>query len=117
VLAGLGVAIWASAITHEATRCTRSLSRVIYSLSACAIISMATLHARAPSFVRFVSEATLTIYLYHHIAHKLMMPHLAHWPAVLRILVQAAVALGASAALAWLGQRLLGKRSHLLLGS
>jgi len=117
VLAAVGVAIWANAVADEATLCRRSLSRVVYSLSACAIISMATLHARAPSIVRFLSGATLTIYLYHHIAHKLMMPYAAHWPALLRILVLAAGAVGAAAALAWLGQRLLGKRSHLLLGS
>jgi peptidoglycan/LPS O-acetylase OafA/YrhL len=67
--------------------------------------------------IRFLSEATLTLYLYHRIFQLLVDPLVAAWNPGARIAVNVMVGLLGASALALLGRRLLGpRRSRLLLG-
>jgi peptidoglycan/LPS O-acetylase OafA/YrhL len=71
--------------------------------------------ASAP--VRFLSEATLGIYLYHRIPQVLAKPALETAPPLAQALMLALLGLGGAVALCWLARRLLGARARLLVGA
>jgi peptidoglycan/LPS O-acetylase OafA/YrhL len=67
--------------------------------------------------VRFLGDASLSIYLYHRIFQLLARPLTDGWTDPLRILGQVAVGLGGASLLVFAGRRLLGaQRSRRLLG-
>ena len=72
----------------------------------------------SPAWLRFVASATYTIYLYHYLfiypVRQVAMAH--YWHPAARILCVAAVAMAGGCAVAWLGRKLLGWRSRLILG-
>jgi peptidoglycan/LPS O-acetylase OafA/YrhL len=93
------------------------LARTTYTLTVIAFITALTSNRPAPAAVRFLSDATLTIYLYHWFAYLALMPLLGPMPLGLRMLLLTSVGLGFGTLVAMAGRRLLGSRSRLLLGS
>lgn len=96
---------------------TWNLERVIYSLSVVVFIWLWVAGRPPPSWVRFLSRASFTIYLYHVFLIKPLREPLLLWPVLPRILVLTALGLLGSCALVWLGRRILGVRSRILLGA
>jgi peptidoglycan/LPS O-acetylase OafA/YrhL len=92
--------------------------RVPYTLAVIALLLVLTGRASIPSPVRFLSEASLGIYLYHFYFQSLLAPHVVAWPPALRIPVSLAIDVGCAAALCWLARRLLGaSRARTLVGA
>ena len=69
-----------------------------------------------PRFIRFVSRATYTIYLYHFFFIYPMRSQTLHWSPPLRILAVAGVALAGGCGVAYLSQRLMGRWSRWIAG-
>jgi peptidoglycan/LPS O-acetylase OafA/YrhL len=67
--------------------------------------------------VRFLSDATFTIYLYHWLACIAVKPYLPPLPLGLRMLLLASVALGFGTLVVLVGRRLFGRWSRLLIGA
>lgn len=93
------------------------LARTAYTLAVIAFITALTPDRPAPAAVRFLSDATLTIYLYHWFAYVAVKPFLPPLALGLRMLVLSSVGLGFATLVVIAGRRLLGNRSHLLLGA
>ncbi|MBW2272360.1 MAG: acyltransferase [Deltaproteobacteria bacterium] len=101
-------------------------NRMIYSASVLLLISAASGRLNAllsaagatPAPLRFVATATYTIYLYHYLfiypVRQVAMDQ--HWHPAARILCVALAAMAGGCAVAWLGRKLLGRRSKLILG-
>jgi len=91
--------------------------RVIYTFGVIGTMSIATRDRPAGPVVRFLGDASLSIYLYHRIFQLLARPLTDGWYDPLRILGQVAVGLGGASLLVLAGRRLLGaQRSRRLLG-
>ncbi|MEO7438619.1 MAG: acyltransferase, partial [Candidatus Binatia bacterium] len=89
-----------------------------YTLLVMGLIASAVTREPAPTWIRFLSEATFTIYLYHLFAYKAvgsLMP--SDTPLILRVAVLMSAGLAFSTLIALLGRRALGARSRLLLGT
>lgn len=95
---------------------TFGYDRILYTLAVAVLVALATAGRRVPPAVLFLSQASYTIYLYHHVFQLALLPAVSGWSPVARTLALVAAGLAGSAALAWLGQRLLGPRSRLVLG-
>jgi peptidoglycan/LPS O-acetylase OafA/YrhL len=91
--------------------------RMLYSGSVIGAIVLLTCGRLAPPLVRFLSTASLGLYLYHHMVQLLVRDALLAWPAPARITATAAAGLGAAALLCRLGTRILGARARLVLGA
>lgn len=90
----------------------------IYTFCAVGGIAALTATRPPPAFVRLLSEATFTLYLYHRLLQQALLPQTAGWPPALRIAVLFSVGLAGGALVWWLGRRLLGERwSRRLLGT
>ena len=94
-----------------------SAARVVYTL--CVIGLLARLPAGVASLrpVRFLSEATLGIYLYHAFFQMAAKPRIEAWPPLALALALAALGLLGASAVCLAGRRLLGLRARLLLGA
>jgi peptidoglycan/LPS O-acetylase OafA/YrhL len=91
---------------------------VVYTWSAAGFILLATWGVRAPGFVRWLSDATYTIYLYHGTPILRTQKYVIDWAPPARILFRAALALGFGCGLTAAARRLLGPtRSRRYLGS
>jgi peptidoglycan/LPS O-acetylase OafA/YrhL len=94
-----------------------SAARAVYTLCVIGIL------ARTPAAVarlrplRFLSEATLGIYLYHRFFQMAAKPSLEAWPPLALALALAVVGLVGASCLCLAGRRLLGPRARLLLGA
>jgi peptidoglycan/LPS O-acetylase OafA/YrhL len=94
------------------------LTRAGYLLGVIALIATLVPRGVAPGPVRFLSEATLTIYLYHQMIYPTLLPQLrAALPPGLAVVVMAACGLALGVAIAWAGRRLLGARGRVLIGT
>jgi peptidoglycan/LPS O-acetylase OafA/YrhL len=91
--------------------------RSLYTLAVVACVVLATRGWTAPGWVRFLSETSLGLYLYHQMFQVGLQPLVAGWTAPLRIAAVALGGLSAAAALCLAGRRLLGGRARLLLGA
>jgi peptidoglycan/LPS O-acetylase OafA/YrhL len=101
-------------------------NRMIYTASVLLLVIAASGRLNAvlsrsgatPAWVVFVANATYTIYLYHYLfiypVRQIAMTQ--SWHPVARILCVAAAAMAGGCAIAWLGRKLLGRRSRLILG-
>ena len=69
-----------------------------------------------PHWVRFASQATYTIYLYHFFFIYPMRGATLDWAAPVRILAVAGVALAGGCGVAYLSQRLMGRWSKWIVG-
>jgi len=91
--------------------------RVAYTLAVVVVLSLASRGREVGRVLRFLSENTLSIYLYHHMFQLALSPWLECAPGGLRIPALLAAGLAGSSALCLLGRRLLGRRARLLLGA
>jgi len=104
--AGQALAMWAP------------LARAGYLLGVIALIAVIVPRGVAPGPVRVLSEATLTIYLYHYLIYPALLPRLrAALPSGIAVTVMAACGLALGVAVAWAGRRILGGRSRVLIGT
>lgn len=94
------------------------VTRILYTFAAIGSITLLTWRRVPGPVVRFLSEATLSLYLYHHIFQRLTEPATWEWHPVARIAAQVAAGLAGACAVALAGRRLLGpQRARLLLGT
>jgi surface polysaccharide O-acyltransferase-like enzyme len=94
------------------------LIHTAYLLGLVGVIASLAPAGPAPAPVRFLSEATLTIYLYHLMVYPLVMPQarlLLDPP--LRFVLMSALGLAFGTLVVVAGRRGLGRRSRLLLGA
>jgi surface polysaccharide O-acyltransferase-like enzyme len=92
------------------------LYRIPYTLCATGLITTFTRTRYVPAVIQFLSEASLTIYLYHFLFQVALLPHTLTWSPVPRVLAILLVGLLGSSAIAIAGRRILGGRSRILLG-
>jgi peptidoglycan/LPS O-acetylase OafA/YrhL len=97
----------------------RPILHTPYMLGVVALIASLTPARPAPAAIRFVSDATLTIYLYHYMLHPLLISWgLATMSPGLRIVVVSTASLAASVLFVLAARRLLGpQRSRVLIGA
>jgi peptidoglycan/LPS O-acetylase OafA/YrhL len=94
------------------------LARVVYTLGAAGLILALAGEREPPRAVRFLSEASLAIYLFHLAFVLPLQPVVRGWEPPVRILFQAAFSLGACALLALAARALLGRaRARRWLGA
>jgi peptidoglycan/LPS O-acetylase OafA/YrhL len=94
-----------------------TFQRVVYTFGVIGTLTIATRGRPAGPVVRFLGDASLSIYLYHRIFQLLARPVTDGWHDPVRIAGQVAVGLGGASLLVLAGRRLLGaQRSRRLLG-
>jgi len=94
-----------------------TFQRVVYTFGVIGTISIAAHGRPAGPVVRFLGDASLSLYLYHRIFQLLARPLTDGWSDPLRILGQVVFGLGGASLLVLVGRRLLGApRSRRLLG-
>lgn len=94
-----------------------TFQRVVYTFGVIGTLTIATRGRPAGPVVRFLGDASLSIYLYHRIFQLLARPVTDGWHDPVRIAGQVAVGLGGASLLVLGGRRLLGaQRSRRLLG-
>ena len=114
----LAIAAYAWLVAGENLAMWAPLARAGYLLGVVGLIATMVPRGVAPGPVRFLSEATLTIYLYHHMLYPALLPQLrAALPPGLAAVAAAACGVALGAAVAWTGRRLLGTRSRVLIGT
>lgn len=92
------------------------LSRITLTAAVIAAIAACTAHRRPPPLVRFLSEASLTIYLYHWFAYAVLAERIAPPSLALHLLMVVPVGLAFGSLVAVVGRQALGARSRLLIG-
>jgi fucose 4-O-acetylase-like acetyltransferase len=105
------------ALGHLAPWLSAGVLRSIHTLAVVGTVVVWTRHRRVPAWVRFLSETSLGLYLYHQMFQVGLQPLVAAWPAPLRIGAVAIGGLSGAAVLCLLGRRLLGARARLVLGA
>jgi fucose 4-O-acetylase-like acetyltransferase len=95
---------------------TRRLARFAYTCAVIAVIAIAWAGRAVPRPVRALSDATLTIYLYHILVYEGLhyLGGAAPW---LRVPVLACLGLAGGLAVAYAGRALLGRGSRVLIGA
>jgi membrane-bound acyltransferase YfiQ involved in biofilm formation len=117
LLCAAGVGIWVLAQVGYSVSAGIRFSRPVYTLSVIGILVFLTRRRQAPSAVRFLSDATLAIYLWHHVFQIAARDYLLAWHSAARILAMVAVGLGGSVTICLLSRGLLGPRwSRRLIG-
>jgi peptidoglycan/LPS O-acetylase OafA/YrhL len=96
---------------------TAGVLRSLYTFAVVGGVVVWTRGWRAPKWVRFLSETSLGLYLYHQMFQVALQPLVSAWPAPLRVATVALGGLLAAAALCLAGRRLLGGRARLVLGA
>lgn len=90
--------------------------RTGYAFAVAGLIVLAVGASHTPRVVRFLSDGTFAIYLYHRIILWAILPFLIDLPSAARVPVLAIVSIALSCAGLWIAQRLLGSRSRLIFG-
>lgn len=117
VAALAGVLVYAVAMISPQPPSSR-LYRTVYTFAVLGLILAWVGERPVPAFVRFLSESTYAIFLYHRVFQLLVDPYTAEWHDVARFFFLFAVGGAAGAMLSFAGGRLLGPtRSRLLLGT
>lgn len=118
VAALVAIAAFAWLATGEKLTMWAPVVRGGYLLGVVGLIATIVPRGVAPGPVRFLSEATLTIYLYHQMIYPMLLPPLrAALPPGLAVVATATCGLAFGVTIAWAGRRLLGARSRLLIGT
>jgi peptidoglycan/LPS O-acetylase OafA/YrhL len=117
IAAGIGLVGYAWLVAAHPAVASHPAARTTYTLMVIACLAALTPRRPAPAAVRFLSDTTLTIYLYHWFAYLAVMPRLGPMPLGLRMVLLAGVGLAFGSSIAVAGQRLLAGRSRLLLGA
>jgi peptidoglycan/LPS O-acetylase OafA/YrhL len=94
----------------------RRLARFAYTCAVIAAIALAWAGRAVPRPVRALSDATLTIYLYHILVYQ-GIHYLGGWPPALRVPALAALGLAGGLAVASAGRALFAGRSRLVTGA
>ncbi|MFQ5513662.1 MAG: acyltransferase family protein [Myxococcota bacterium] len=113
----LGIMLWTAAHIWPEIWIAAGIVRFVYTMSVVVGLILLSDRASEHRLVRFLSETTLGLYLYHHIFQLLAERHVLSWPPLFRITVLALGGLGAASLLCSLGRRLLGSRAKTLLGA
>ncbi len=95
---------------------TRRLARFAYTCAVITVLAIAWAGRAVPRPVRTLSDATLTIYLYHIMVYE-GLGYLGGAAPGLRIPVLAALGLAGGLAVAFAGRALLGRESRLVTGA
>ncbi len=111
-----GVASYAALVITQLWN-TGGIGRMIYTLCVVGALALATRSLHIPAAIRFLSEASLALYLYHHLFQLALYRHVIEWPPVNRIFLMAFAGLAGATAICLLGRRLLGRRARSLLGT
>jgi len=111
-----GVAVWFAVRGFHVAIPTLGAERAIYCCSVVLIGVLLTSGRRVPRVVRFLSEASFTIYLYHVFFIAPLRPYMGGWNPLLRAPLLVALAVLGSAVIVLVGRRILGTRSRLLIG-
>lgn len=113
---GLGIASFVWLALTESAWTLHPLVHTAYMVSVVGAIASLAPARPAPRAVRFLSDATLTIYLYHTLLHPWLMPRVLDLPPLFRIALMTSVGLAVGALVAIVGRRIFGTRSRLLAG-
>jgi len=117
LLGGAGCLLGLAMIARLVELPIGTFQRVVYTFGVIGTLSIATRGRPAGPVVRFLGDASLSIYLYHRIFQLLARPLTDGWHDPLRILGQVVIGLGGASLLVLAGRRLLGApRSRRLLG-
>lgn len=118
IAAMLSVAAWLAAVLGAMPASLRPFLRAGYTLSVVWLVVVLVPSRPVPRLVRFLSDSTLTLYLYHMMIEVRLLPYAMPLPAWLRTPLLALAGLGGSAALLIAARALLGRtRTRWLLGS
>jgi fucose 4-O-acetylase-like acetyltransferase len=113
-----GIALWFHGVGGRISPRWSVLTRVAYTLSVAGALLLATRGRRAPPALRFLSEASLAIYLLHAPLLTASYFPVAGWSPLARIPFQVALGLGGSSLLALAARRALGRaRARRWLGA
>lgn len=117
IVCGLGVVGFVWLATTGSRWTLHPLAHTAYMLSVVGALASLVPARPVPAAVRFLSDATLAIYLYHSMLHRVAMPYALELPPLVRIAVMTFFGLAVGAATVVAGRRLLGARSRTLLGA
>ena len=118
IAATLCIAAWLAALLELLPQAMRPFLRASYTLSVVWFVVVLAPSRPVPRLVRFLSDSTLTLYLYHMMIEVRLLPYAMPLPAWLRTPLLALAGLGGSAALLLAARALLGRtRARWLLGS
>jgi fucose 4-O-acetylase-like acetyltransferase len=109
--AALATAAWVALLAGALPVRLRPLLLAGYVLAVVACVATLARARPAPPLVRWLSDATLTLYLYHHMIELSLLPHFLPLPAPLRTPLLASAGLAGSAALLFAARALLGRRA------
>jgi fucose 4-O-acetylase-like acetyltransferase len=113
-----GIAVWIAAkLGDEAPLRFEGAARVVYTLCVIGVLIVATRRAPVPSAIRFLSDASLGIYLYHIMFQFTLQPYLVKWAPAIRIPFAVAFDLAGGVGVCLLARRLLGARARALFGA
>jgi fucose 4-O-acetylase-like acetyltransferase len=115
-VACLGLAAWLAVILGVELL-DYSIMRAVYTLSVVCLVVLATRGRAVPRVVSFLSNATLTLYLYHAMFELKLLHAAMVLPPALRIPLLSLAGLLLASALLLLARRLLGARTRWLLGA
>lgn len=116
-IAGVCVALLAG-LAHANEVIFRPTVHAAYTISVMALIAASVPRKPAPRSIRFLSEATFTIYLYHWFAYAAVLQLMPQEiPLLLRIPILISAGLAFSTMIVLVGRRTLGPRSRLLVGT
>lgn len=112
------VAAWLAALLEALPGAMRPFLRAGYTLSVVWLVVVFVPSRPVPKLVRFLSDSTLTLYLYHMMIEVRLLPYAMPLPPWLRTPVLALAGLGGSTGLLLAARALLGRtRARWLLGS
>lgn len=117
VLCVLGIVVWTAAHVWRELFVSGGVLRYIYTLSVVVGLVLLLRNGRQVGIIRFLSDTTLGLYLYHHIFQTMAAPHVADWHPLLRIFTLAFGGLIGASAVCWISRRLLGPKAKLLFGA
>lgn len=104
-------------VNHSSFGPRTALYTIPYTICVVGLIRLLTRSRTAPSAVIFLSEASLTIYLYHFIFQSTLLPYVYSWHAVIRVPALVLAGILGSTALVWIGRGALRQRSRTILGA
>ncbi len=108
LLCVVGIGLWFQGMGGRVPPRWSVLTRAVYTLCVAGALLLATRGRRAPRAVRFLSEASLALYLLHAPLVTATYSGVAGWNPLLRIPFQVALGLGGSSLLALAARRWLG---------
>jgi len=117
VLCLIGIGIWTAIHVWRGPLISSGIFRLVYTLSMIVGLILLTYKAHPIHLVRFLSDSTLALYLYHNMFQIMAQPYVTALHPLIRILTLVLIGLLGSSALCLVGRRLLGSRARTLLGA